>query len=429
MAGYPVIHDDGVDVYDEEGNVTHYDVGDTVPLSKLISRRFSWLVNRGYVSESEVGFGGATTDLTDVEYIGFNTSAPYHTAGVGDLTWNNDDGTLNLGLLGGNVTLQVGQEQVARIKNTTGSPLSNGQLVYITGSAGSGGNYRITVSLAKADSEVSSSKTLGVVTESIANGQEGFVTTFGLVRDIDTSAFNEGDALWLSESTAGAMTSTRPTAPNHAVFIGYVARKNASTGSVFVNVQNGYEINELHDVLITSVQNKDILRYNSTTGVWENVGLAAAIADIDGAGSGIDADKLDGQHGSYYAPVDNPTFTGVATFQGYIDLESAQLDSDLKSISVTTPFLLDAFSATLYRTAEYTVQLSQGTNFTVCKLLLIHNGTDVGITEYGFAEIGTTIPFTFSTNYSAGILELLITCSNANITTVGAKFSRLLYDA
>lgn len=253
--------------------------------------------------------------IDNVDYIDFNT-ATTTAATEGVLVWNSGEGTLDLGLKGGNVTLNIGQEEVALCYNGTGSTLIEGTVVYVTGAQG----QRPSIAKASASSEASSSKTFGVVTENIANGTEGFVATFGVVRGLDTSAYAEGAALWLS-TTAGQITTTAPTQPNHSVFIGYCVRQHATSGQIFVNIQNGYEIQELHNVLITSVADNHILSYDSATSLWKNQGLAAAIAEIDGATSGIDADLLDGQHGSYYTGY---TDTAIANL---IDSSPATLDT------------------------------------------------------------------------------------------------------
>lgn len=197
----------------------------------------------------------------------------------GLITWNSGDGTANLTLKGGNVTLQLGQEEVQRIYNNTGSTLIDGQVVYVTGAQGS----RLTVSLAQGNAESTSSKTLGVVTETILNGAEGFITTSGLVRGLNTAAIPEGTAIWLSPTVPGGYTVTKPIAPQHLVQIGWVIRSHASVGSIYVKIANGYELDELHDVLITSKATGHILVYNSTVGVWENK-LGTDLYDVAGTG-------------------------------------------------------------------------------------------------------------------------------------------------
>ena len=191
---------------------------------------------------------------------------------VGRLVWNETDGTLHLGLKGGNVVLQLGQETLLRVYNNTGSAMTDGQVVYINNSSG----QRPTIALAQADAEATSTKVLGVVTEPISNNSEGFVTTEGLVRGLNTLTLTEGAVVWLSPTVAGGLTTTRPAAPNHGVMVGYCVRSHGTQGILFVKVQNGYEIDELHDVLITSLANNNMLRYNGT--VWENIaGPAGAV--------------------------------------------------------------------------------------------------------------------------------------------------------
>jgi hypothetical protein len=106
--------------------------------------------------------------------------------------------------------------------------------------------------------------------ETTAKNQVGRVITEGLIEGVNTNGFNEGDLLWLSASQAGGLTATRPVAPNHGVFIGVCVRKNQNNGSIFVKVQNGVELDELHNVLISNPQNGDILKYNGTTHLWYN---------------------------------------------------------------------------------------------------------------------------------------------------------------
>lgn len=182
------------------------------------------------------------------------------------IKWNDGEGTLEVGLKGGNIKLPVGQEEITLCYNGTGGTLTKGTVVYISGAQG----QRPSISKASASSESTSSKTFGVVSENIANGAEGFVTTFGVVSNVNTSAFTEGSALYLS-TTAGGIVSTPQTPPNHTVFIGYCLKSNASSGRIFVKVQNGYELQELHNVSINSLQDNDILQYNSSNQLWENV--------------------------------------------------------------------------------------------------------------------------------------------------------------
>jgi hypothetical protein len=200
-----------------------------------------------------------TPTLTGIQLTGT-------TSGGGLITWDDGNGTAQIALKGGNSTLQLGQETLARVYNDSGVALTDGQVVYISGSQGN----RVAVKLAKADSEATSAGTLGMVTEPIAVGAEGFITILGTVNGLNTSGLTAGSLIYLSASTAGAYTTVKPTAPNHGVIVGYVERVHATVGSIYIKVDNGYELDELHNVVITDVANDNILIYNSTSGVWEN---------------------------------------------------------------------------------------------------------------------------------------------------------------
>jgi hypothetical protein len=150
--------------------------------------------------------------------------------------------------------------------NHTNGDMTKGQAVYIAGAQG----QRVSIELAQANGEVSSSRTFGILAEDVAKNQEGVVVTQGLVSGFNTSMLTEGQVVWLSAATAGALTTTRPVAPNHAVFMGVVVRSHQTQGSVFVKVVNGFEIDELHNVKITNPQNNDVLKYSSALGYWIN---------------------------------------------------------------------------------------------------------------------------------------------------------------
>jgi len=211
--------------------------------------------------------------ISGVDYIDFDTTAS-NVGAVSRLKWNENDGTLDLGLKGGNVTLQIGQEEVVRVVNKTGVNLTEAgyEVVRLDGAQGN----RIKVALAKGDGDANSLDTLGLVTENIAINQEGFVTSYGLVRNIDTrgvlqgETWIDGDALYLSPTIFGGITNIPPVAPSHSVRLGYVAQSSPN-GSIFVKVDNGYELDELHNVLIntSSLAYGDLLIRDGNN-VWIN---------------------------------------------------------------------------------------------------------------------------------------------------------------
>lgn len=150
------------------------------------------------------------------------------------------------------------------VRNRTGSTIAKGSVVYISGATGN--TPDITKAIATGDA--TSAQTLGLVKDDIENNGFGYVVVFGKESGLNTSAYNEGDQLYLSPTVAGGYTSTKPYAPYHLVYIGIVTRSHPNQGSIEVRVQNGYEMDEIHDVAAQNPNDGDVLQYVSSTGLW-----------------------------------------------------------------------------------------------------------------------------------------------------------------
>jgi hypothetical protein len=194
----------------------------------------------------------------------WENQTPAGGGGTGDMSKSTYD-VDNDGVVDSAETIQI------IVRNSTGSTLTKGQVVYLSGATGN----RPNAVLSQAHTEATSSKTIGIVVSNISNNSDGYVAVNGTLHNLDTSAFTAGDAVWLSAATAGAFTSTIPAEPNHTVFIGYIARAHPTQGRLVILIQNGYELNELHGVLISSEANNDLLTYESSTGLWKNKTLSA----------------------------------------------------------------------------------------------------------------------------------------------------------
>lgn len=154
------------------------------------------------------------------------------------------------------------------VKNVTGLALTKGQVVYVNG----GSSDFPTVAPAQANTEAASAKTAGIVLGEISNNNTGYILLSGMLKEVNTVGLTAGQALWLSPSTAGAVTNTRPSWPNYAVFIGY-APKISSSGEIFVMIQNRFNLNDLNNVSINSpvtLANNDSIIYDSSTDRWIN---------------------------------------------------------------------------------------------------------------------------------------------------------------
>ena len=163
------------------------------------------------------------------------------------------------------------------VKNGASS-LTKGQPVYASGADGT----NIIISAAGNGSEATSSKTLGLVQSALSANAFGYVVTQGLLSGLDTSAASAaGDAVWLGPSgTLLYGLSAKPVAPAHLVYIGIVTKKNASTGEIYVNPQNGFELDELHNVLITSPTDGQALTYDNASGLWKNATPVNALSGL-----------------------------------------------------------------------------------------------------------------------------------------------------
>ena len=153
---------------------------------------------------------------------------------------------------------------IKEVYNETGATLTKGTVVYING--GHGNLPTITKALATSDS--TSAQTFGVVQTDITNMNNGYVVVIGSLTDLDTQAYANGTQLYLSGTTAGLWTSTKPYAPIHLVYVGIVVRSHPTQGVVSVKVMNGFEMDELHNVSAQSPDDGMILSYVSATSLW-----------------------------------------------------------------------------------------------------------------------------------------------------------------
>lgn len=167
---------------------------------------------------------------------------------------------------------------LVQVRNSTGATLTKGTVVYISGATG----QLPTVSKAIATSDATSAQTLGMISADLANNSNGFVTVIGLITNMNTSAYTDGAQLYLSPTVAGGVTTTKPYAPDHLVYVGVVEYAHPTQGKIFVKVQNGYELDELHNVSAQTPANGQTIVYNSSTQLWENntVSLTAGVNGV-----------------------------------------------------------------------------------------------------------------------------------------------------
>jgi hypothetical protein len=166
---------------------------------------------------------------------------------------------------------------VETVKNGTLATITKGSVVYISGATGD----NALIELADADTEATSSKTLGFVVADITAGSVGQVVTNGLLSKVNTALATAGQSVWLSSTAGQFVFGAPPAKPAHSVYLGVVVRAHATNGEILVKVQNGYELNELHDVNAGSPADNNVLAWDDASQMWINqtaaqAGLAAA---------------------------------------------------------------------------------------------------------------------------------------------------------
>ena len=198
----------------------------------------------------------------------------------------------------------------AYVRNTTASPMTPGQVVYINGSTGT----TPTIALANNKQDSTSAMTFGFVRGNIPINGFGYITTFGPLEGVNTNAYTEGEVIYL-DSIPGQFTHDKPQAPYHMVTLGYIIKKSGGNGTIYAKIQNGYELDELHNVRITEpVLNKSVIIYDSVKGYWVDTTVSAAGLGLGGSGTTNYVSKWTGTSALGNSQIfDNGTSVGIGT--------------------------------------------------------------------------------------------------------------------
>lgn len=242
--------------------------GNSVDLSEAIDNQVNTLTVAG-TNIAKVYDDGAntltlsTTDaLTAIDAITFDANTTSEVANR--LQFNTDYNTLTFGMA--NATpIRIGQDLGWFVKNQSGTTIGKGVAVMAVGTVGASG--RILIDELVADGSVDAHYFLGVTAESIADGADGFVTSQGHIRGVNTTAFTAGAVLYASPTIPGAFTATEPTGNDLKLPLAFVIN-SAANGEIAVKADAGASLKDLHDVDVTGIANNSILKYNSTSQVW-----------------------------------------------------------------------------------------------------------------------------------------------------------------
>ena len=281
------------------GSIT-FAVGDYVVYSGTIWQRSSGAVGTvtsvaASITGNAIGITGSPVTTSGTLAFAFGGNSTQYINGAGNLV--TFPGVIN-----------EAQNLITEVYNKTGATLTKGTVVYING--GQGNLPSVTKALATGDS--TSAQTYGIVRNDITNNNNGYVVVAGRISDLDTQAYTEGTQLYLSPTTAGTYTSTKPYAPNHLVYVGIVVRAHPTQGVIEVKIQNGYELDELHNVAAQTPSNNDGLFWEASTSLWKNKSISTILgytpqAQLNGTGFV----KASGTTITY----DNSTYVTTDTFQ------------------------------------------------------------------------------------------------------------------
>lgn len=293
-----------------------------------------------------------SASAANVDYIDFNTTLyptpPPPPATLGRIFYNASSGDLSTYLDTNGLYLNNGQQLLQKVHNANISPtLTKGTVVHITGSTNAA-VPRVT----KADwsNDNGSANTLGIIMSDIAFGGEGYVLTQGVI-NYNTSDWGNGDIIYLSGS--GGLSNSKPTAPNHTVVVGQVITSK-NDGLLYISVQNGNELGELHDVKTNGKTNGDLLIWDSSIPAWKNSSTL----------------------GGY-------TFTGVNTFQNAVTGSSAYFTGNVRINGTASIGLLETVSQSSLAVGDkYIVIMSGGVD---------HVGLDGAGLLFGSGSTGPTV--------------------------------------
>jgi predicted heme/steroid binding protein len=221
----------------------------------------------GATQSVNLGEWGLTTG-----FIGFDLTPTGTPALQGTMFWSPDDKTVDL-IMDTSVVQKIGQDQFFFVQNQSGASIPKGTVVMANGTLGA--SARILIIPFLANGTYPSNFCIGVTAETIADGADGFVMSFGKIRKINTASYPDGTVLYASPTSAGGFTATAPQAPNNIVTVGIVIHSATVNGAIMIRPTFGSNINQDEGVKITSPVANQGLFYNG--GYWINKTIAQAL--------------------------------------------------------------------------------------------------------------------------------------------------------
>jgi hypothetical protein len=238
-----------------------------------------------------------------VDSLFFNVGVPTNNVDTAKMRWDSDLATVVLGL-NDNVPNELGFKNFWLVKNQTGATITKGSLVYANGTVGASG--RITVAKFIANGSIDAKYLLGITAHDLSNGEDGYVISFGKIRQVNTDTFAAGAILYPSPTVAGVWTDVEPVAPNIDMPIGFCINTHVSNGTIAIRVASGYKLSELHDLAISSPVDRSSLYYKG--GLWRDTTAALLTSDT---ASMLSNYLRSGVAASTYLPLTGGTLSGT----------------------------------------------------------------------------------------------------------------------
>lgn len=355
--------------------------------------------------------------IQNINELNFDTTPSSVTGGAGSISWNSSEGTLDLVMRGGNVTQHIGEEIFYTARNATGSTINKAVPVYASGVTA--GSKRIEITPMIANGTIDELRFVGMTSESISNGVNGFVTQFGYIRNIDTSGapysqtWNDGDIIYVSATAAGGLTNVQPAAPNLKIVVAIVIDADNTFGVLLVRPTAYPQIDNLSNVNISTATGGDLLVYDGTDSRWENAAQSTITA-------GKATNIAGGATGSlpYQSNANTTTFLAAGSDGQVLKLASGvpTWSSDASGVSITDD---TTTNATRYLTfTDATTGTETGLDVSSTKLQFNPStGALTATTLTPTNALGTAYGGTGLTSLGSGVATWLGTPSSANLAS------------
>lgn len=366
----------------------------------------------------------------------------------GEIAYTTDTKKLYIGdgvTLGGNGVSSSATSLITEGRNSTGDTLYKGTIIRIQGSTGALPNFV----KAQGNNDANSAQTFGVIMNDIANNANGFVVTNGAIDTLDTRStathpftdvtLADGDLLYLHPTIAGYVTNVKPYAPQHLVYVGVITRTSPTAGTIVYRIQNGYELDELHDVAAQTPSNNDGLFYESSTSLWKNKSISTVLGYTPIPLTGLSASSplaynnttgafsiqvANGSQNGYLSSTDWTTFNGKQNSSANLTSISALTFGSTSFVKMTASgtFALDTNT---YLTAESdTLASVTGRGNTTTNAITVGAITTNG-TSQGFIfqdQVGNTSNFAIYPKLTPSITNYILRCDGSN-TIINAPVS------